>query len=147
MLTMRVTPKMSDRPAPTKNRPDAAASPLSAWNAIASRVMGEEPLACPSPFVGEGRGGGSSLCSDAVPPLPDPSPVEPRYSEGSATQKSDRSRRQPTSVGGGENRRVGSPPNPHAKKSRLPAIDRPSLRRAQPLHFLVRGQHGGTIDI
>jgi hypothetical protein len=29
-------------------------------------------------------------------------PAEPRYSEGSATQQSDRSRQQPTSVGGGE---------------------------------------------
>src|SRR5258708_36797179 len=39
MLTMRVTPKTSDNPAPTKNRLDAAASPLSAWNATASRVI------------------------------------------------------------------------------------------------------------
>src|SRR6266481_3190748 len=37
---MRVTPKMSDKPAPTKNRLDAAASPLSAWNRRASRLMG-----------------------------------------------------------------------------------------------------------
>jgi glycyl-tRNA synthetase beta chain len=35
-------------------------------------------------------------------PTPDPSPAEPRYSEGSATQQSDRSRQQPTSIGGGE---------------------------------------------
>src|SRR5262245_14173795 len=39
MLMMRVTPKISDRPAPTKNRLDAAARPLSAWNRRASRVM------------------------------------------------------------------------------------------------------------
>ena len=39
-------------------------------------------------------------------PTPDPSPAEPRYSEGSATQQSDRSRQQPTSVGGGEQRAV-----------------------------------------
>src|SRR6516162_486383 len=37
---MRVTPKMSDNPAPTKNRLDAAASPLSAWKRRASRLMG-----------------------------------------------------------------------------------------------------------
>src|SRR5216684_4169757 len=37
---------------------------------------------------------------------PDPSPAEPRYSEGSATQQSDRSRQQPTSVGGGEKKRA-----------------------------------------
>src|SRR5262249_33814091 len=32
----------------------------------------------------------------------DPSPAEPRYSDGSTTLQSDRSRQQPTSVGGGE---------------------------------------------
>src|SRR5216684_7392149 len=56
--------------------------------------------------LGEGWGGGSGGCGNAVPPLatptPDPSPAEPRYSEGSATRQSDRSRQQPTSVGGGE---------------------------------------------
>src|SRR5262249_51397108 len=54
----------------------------------------------------EGRGGGSGDLGSAVPdtptPTPDPSPAEPRYSEGSATLQSDRSRQQPTSVGGGE---------------------------------------------
>src|SRR5450432_482460 len=39
MLMMRVTPKINDRPAPTRNRPDAPASPLSAWNRTESRVM------------------------------------------------------------------------------------------------------------
>jgi DNA ligase-associated metallophosphoesterase len=56
--------------------------------------------------LGEGRGGGSGDCGPTVPlsptPTPGPSPAEPRYSEGSATQQSDRSRQQPTSVGGGE---------------------------------------------
>src|SRR5579863_3130634 len=56
--------------------------------------------------LGEGRGGGSGGCGLKVPhtttPTPDPSPAEPRYSEGSATPQSDRSRQQPTSVGGGE---------------------------------------------
>jgi carbon-monoxide dehydrogenase large subunit len=33
---------------------------------------------------------------------PNPSPAEPRYSEGSAARQCDRSRQQPTSVGGGE---------------------------------------------
>src|SRR5713101_7920950 len=67
MLTMRVTPKISDSPAPTKNRLDAAARPLSAWNATASRVMGAKPEPAPSllpvraiafdhpPLEGEGR--------------------------------------------------------------------------------------------
>jgi len=62
--------------------------------------------AAPSPLVGEGRDGGSGGDGTHVPsgptPTPDPSPAEPRYSEGSDTQQSDRSRQQPTSVGGGE---------------------------------------------
>jgi 2-furoyl-CoA dehydrogenase large subunit len=62
--------------------------------------------------LGEGRGGGSGSYGTTLPPLPtptpDPSPAEPRYSEGSATQQSDRSRQQPTSVGGGEH----CPPSP-----------------------------------
>jgi len=61
--------------------------------------------AAPSPLVGEGRDGGSGGDGTHVPsgptPTPDPSPAEPRYSEGSDTQQSDRSRQQPTSVGGG----------------------------------------------
>jgi carbon monoxide dehydrogenase subunit G len=68
--------------------------------------------ASPSPLVGEGRGGGSGGCGTTVPhsttPTPDPSPAEPRYSEGSATQQSDRSRLQPTSVGGGEKKGSGA---------------------------------------
>jgi acyl-CoA synthetase (NDP forming) len=56
--------------------------------------------------LGEVRGGGSGGGGTAAPhpstPTPDPSPAEPRYSEGSATHQSDRSRQQPTSVGGGE---------------------------------------------
>jgi hypothetical protein len=32
MLTMRVTPKMSDRPAARKNREDAFARPFRAWS-------------------------------------------------------------------------------------------------------------------
>src|SRR5262245_38937071 len=61
MLTMRVTPKISDSPALTKKRLDAAASPLSAWNATASRVTGAAALDAPSPRLrGEGRGEGAS---------------------------------------------------------------------------------------
>ena len=69
-------------------------------------LSGSDGRHAPSPLVGEGRGGGSGGCGDAIPPLatptPGPSPAEPRYSEGSATQQSDRSRQQPTSIGGGE---------------------------------------------
>jgi 4,5-dihydroxyphthalate decarboxylase len=60
----------------------------------------------PSPLVGEGRGGGSGGLGAGVPqtptPTPDPSPAEPAYTRGSATSLSDRSRVDPTSVGGGE---------------------------------------------
>jgi len=67
------------------------------------------------PLEGEGRtaegsqgwGGGGAASAEALSPPPGPlaradlPPAEPRYSEGSATQQSDRSRQQPTSVGGG----------------------------------------------
>src|SRR3981189_3238600 len=39
MFTMRVTPKRSDRPAATKKSPEAAESPLSAWNRMALWVI------------------------------------------------------------------------------------------------------------
>jgi tetraacyldisaccharide 4'-kinase len=56
--------------------------------------------------LGGGSGWGVAPWGIGVPtgstPTPDPSPAEPRYSEGSATQENDRSRQQPTSVGGGE---------------------------------------------
>src|SRR5437764_264263 len=39
MLMMRVTPNISESPAPTRNRLDAEASPLSAWKRTASRLM------------------------------------------------------------------------------------------------------------
>jgi two-component system sensor histidine kinase UhpB len=77
---------------------------------VAVRCSGSSP----SPFVGrviafghpplegEGREGAEAL---SPPPGPlaraDLPPAEPRYSEGSAIQQSDRSRQQPTSVGGG----------------------------------------------
>jgi adenylate cyclase len=69
----------------------------------------------PSPLVGRGRGGGSRDYGPTVPhsptPTPDPSPAEPRYSEGSATQHIDRSRQQPTSIGGGEQGREEDRPS------------------------------------
>ena len=38
---MRVTPKISDSPTATKNRPEAVESPLSAWNRSALKVIEE----------------------------------------------------------------------------------------------------------
>src|SRR2546430_5746978 len=40
MLTMRVTPKMSERPAATKKSPEAVESPLMAWKRRALAVIG-----------------------------------------------------------------------------------------------------------
>src|SRR6266436_4001304 len=58
-----------------------------------------------------GWGDGDAAYAEALPPPPGPfgadlPPAEPRYSEGSATQKGDRSRQQPTSVGGGDRPRL-----------------------------------------
>src|SRR4051812_10897587 len=39
-LTMCVTPKISDRPAATRNRYDASANPLSSWTRRPERFMG-----------------------------------------------------------------------------------------------------------
>src|SRR6188474_1240952 len=56
MLTMRETPKISDRPAPTKNRPEADASPLSAWNRKASNdISADRELRFASPTEEGGR--------------------------------------------------------------------------------------------
>src|SRR5258708_225224 len=60
-----------------------------------------------SPLGDPGWGDGDAAFSEALSPPPGPlkradlPPAEPRCSEGSATQQSDRSRQQPTSVGGG----------------------------------------------
>src|ERR1051326_7776391 len=56
MLTMRETPKISDRPAATRNSPEAVESPLTAWNRNALSDMtaqGLDPL--PTMFAGRGR--------------------------------------------------------------------------------------------
>jgi urease accessory protein len=73
---------------------------------LGGKLIRGRAAAAASPLVGEGRGGRSSDDAALVPqgptPAPGPSPAEPRYSEGSAPQQNDRSRQQPTSVGGGE---------------------------------------------
>ncbi len=75
---------------------------------------GEGLIAGGDPGWGDG-GAASSGTSFAAPLSPPPAaqergdlpPAEPRYSEGSATQQSDRSRQQPTSVGGGDGSHPG----------------------------------------
>jgi G3E family GTPase len=94
---------VADRLVLTKT--DLALRPGSSLGAGAAIACGAA-VSSPSPLVGEGRGGGAGLLAPKVPtgttPTRDPSPAEPRYSEGSATQQSDRNRQQPISVGGGE---------------------------------------------
>ena len=71
--------------------------------------LGEGRTAEGSPGWGDGGAAhdGDASYAEALSPPPGPlarahlPPAEPRYSEGSATQQSDRSRQQPTSVGGG----------------------------------------------
>src|SRR5262249_21187193 len=74
-------------------------------------LKGEGRTAEGSPGWGHSRAADDSdaACAEALPPpgpltRADLPPAEPRYSEGSATQQSDRSRQQPTSVGGGADR-------------------------------------------
>src|SRR5215471_14387105 len=65
-----------------------------------SAIAHDAAVSAPS-LVGEGRGEGSRGSAPKAPHGTTPSPAEPRYSEGSANQKSDRSRQQPASVEGG----------------------------------------------
>jgi len=69
-------------------------------------------------------------------PTPDPSPAEPRYSEGSATQQSDRSRQQPTSVGGGEEPAAPSRRKPAPTRGRVVAIDLLDMPAIPGVEFL-----------
>src|ERR1051325_372202 len=48
MLTMRETPKISERPAATKNSPEAVESPLTAWNrnALSDMAARVKPSGC-----------------------------------------------------------------------------------------------------
>src|SRR5499427_4175814 len=79
---------------PQQSGPHMTTQPGHAGNAIAH----DAAISSPS-LVGEGRGG-SRGSAPKTPRGTPPSPAEPRYSEGSANQKSDRSRQQPASVGG-----------------------------------------------
>jgi excinuclease ABC subunit C len=85
--------------------------------------LGEGRTAEGSPGWGDGSAGSDGDAADAEALSPPPGqlapadlpPAEPRYSEGSATQQSDRSRQQPTSVGGGGHHLPalrGDPPSP-----------------------------------
>ena len=60
-----------------------------------------DPPPQPSPTRGEGVAAARRQLNPAPVPL-NTSPAGPRYSEGSAPQQNDRSRQQPTSIGGGE---------------------------------------------
>src|SRR6516165_11942870 len=137
MLMMRVTPKISDSPAPTRNRLAAAASPLSAWNRMDSRVIAW-PSSCPRharPWAGHPR----LLCSSK------------QDVDGTATRAcpscaylSAASRVNPT---------CGDKPG-HDDLGKLrqtqPSRQARSIHRfgrAQLLHFVGRGEHAGAVDI
>jgi UvrC RIbonuclease H-like domain/Family of unknown function (DUF5681)/Helix-hairpin-helix domain len=91
-------------------------------------LKGEGRIAEGDPGWGGGGAGDDRDAAYAEAPSPPPGPLtradlppaEPRYSEGSATQQSDRSRQQPTPVGGGDLRPGGlhdgapSPPDDEA---------------------------------
>ena len=87
-----------------------------------------------SPGWGDGRATDDSDAEFAEPLSPPPGPLtradlppaEPRYSEGSATQQGDRSRQQPTSVGGGEE---ATSFTPAGRKPSLPSGSRSGQRR------------------
>ena len=49
---MRVTPKMSDNPAATRNNDDAPARPFKSWTKRPERVMGYRSIAVGSEYVG-----------------------------------------------------------------------------------------------
>jgi len=94
VLTRRFKRLINEKPRGTGGGQEASPAPEGGVIAYGAATL------APSPLVGAERPG------TAVPPrptpTPDPSPAEPRRSEGSAFQQSDRSRQQPTSVGGGE---------------------------------------------
>jgi hypothetical protein len=108
-----------------------------------------------SPGWGDGRATDNAGAAYAEPLSPsrgpltwaDLPPAEPRYSEGSATQQSDRSRQQPTSVGGGEEAPPSRPPvsesgqrrgvvprrkGPERRAGGEPARPQPGRRRRAP---------------
>jgi ATP-dependent helicase/nuclease subunit A len=80
-------------PAPSAPSPRLRGEGRGEGGSPQARTRGDAPSPDLSPQAGRGEG-----CS----PSRFTSPAEPRYSKGSATQQTDRSRQQPTSVGGGE---------------------------------------------
>jgi hypothetical protein len=86
----------------------------------------------PLPLVGRGRGWGSCngarVRHDLPTPHPDPPPAETAYTRVSATQKSDRNRLQPISIGGREQQRAGPP----LTAVRPPAPWRTPCRQTRP---------------
>jgi 23S rRNA U2552 (ribose-2'-O)-methylase RlmE/FtsJ len=125
---------------------DLGAAP-GGWSQIAAQRVGVltneggrlrdgQASATPSPLVGEGRGGGSRDYGAEVPhgPTPDPASAESRHSEGSATQQSDRSRQQPTLVGGGEESAV--PAQRKRTAGRVVAIDLLDMPAIPGVEFL-----------
>src|SRR3974390_43420 len=122
MLMMRVTPKISDSPTATKNRPEALDSPFSAWNRNALKVI----AALIPPLQGEG---------DCEPPGP------------CKARSNDKLREQPSRA----SYRHGYPTrsaSPATLPQRGSGIKRSiHVRRPQLLNLRVARQHRGAVDI
>src|SRR5260370_25950900 len=115
-------------------------------------LKGEGRTAAGSPGWGGGDAGvdGGAVYAEAPSPPPGPltranlSPAEPRYSEGSATQQSARSRRQPTSVGGGEERLRHALFSPRSV-ALIGQSNDPGTTAGRPLKFLRQAGYAGRI--
>src|SRR5262245_42437034 len=125
MLMMRVTPKMSDKPAPTRNRLDAAARPLSAWNRRASRVMRWRGRVG---WVGAAEGLRKGRCSSARNPT-----CLRRGMSGYARSKV--TAQSPGCAALTQSRHLFAAPSIHRS------------RRTQLLHLFVGGQYARAVDI
>src|SRR5712671_2600303 len=114
-------------------------------------LKGEGRTAEGSPGWGDGRATDDNDAEFAEPLSPPPGPLtradlppaEPRYSEGSATQQSDRSRQQPTSVGGGEVAR--EPTAPPAIGDQQPEDAPPAGRTPSLTPASESGQRRGVL--
>jgi acetate---CoA ligase (ADP-forming) len=115
-------------------------------------LKGEGRTAAGSPGWGGGAAAddGGAVYAETLSPPPGPLTradlplAEPRYSEGSATQQSDRSRQQPTSVGGGEERLRDALFSPRSVAVIGQSND-PAKTAGRPLKFLRQAGFAGRI--
>src|SRR4051812_4127335 len=75
---MRVTPKISDSPAATRNRPEAVDSPLRAWKRKAEGVIGFYPSPEGGGWLRAKRADGWGFIESIPPPGPLRGPPSPK---------------------------------------------------------------------